>query len=507
MSIQSESRKAGPYLGNGTNTLFTFDFKIFKADELLVVYTDPDGIERTLALNTDYTVSLNADQDSAPGGNIRTTVAPPAGYRITMTSDVPNLQQIVLTNSGGFYPVLLNEALDRVTILVQQNTEEISRAVKVTLSTDKTPDELLASIYDSAHQANLAEADAKAAAESAQGVARDITTWARNQTKTMGGATPGSAPNFVVTNADPYTAILDGTRINVFFAENGITGSNTLSIDGLSGPLVQMGLDGVEAPAVIVAGMFADIVATSYRGNIKYHVINPIRPQGSRLLVTSTGTVQIPFAWRGQMLRVTLIGGGGGGGAGAAGANAIGGGGGGGGGAGELVVSQVSMPANQASLYAVIGSGGAGAAAGASNGASGGATVLYSQLGGATLASAAGGGGATSAGGDASVPKSYPGIGGSGGGIGGGTGSYAPGYSYGIPGNGGSGAASGFGRGGDSGGRSGVDNVPGGGGGSAQANTGAGGGGGGGGLGDPTPSSGGAGGNGGSGLIIIELLQ
>lgn len=166
MTIQSEIRKAGPYLGNGINTLFAFPFKIFKAQDLLVVYTDPAGIERTLILGTDYTVALNPDQDSAAGGSITTSFAPPAGHLVTMTSDVPNLQEVLFTNNGGFYPALLTKTLDKLTILVQQLALDVSRAVKVTLSTEKTPDELLASIYESARNAKEAEVEAEAAAAS-----------------------------------------------------------------------------------------------------------------------------------------------------------------------------------------------------------------------------------------------------------------------------------------------------------------------------------------------------
>ena len=43
-----------------------------------------------------------------------------------------------LTNQGGFYPKVINAALDRLTILAQQNAEQISRSVKVPISSSVT---------------------------------------------------------------------------------------------------------------------------------------------------------------------------------------------------------------------------------------------------------------------------------------------------------------------------------------------------------------------------------
>ena len=48
MTISSEVRKAGPYDGNDVTTSFPFSFKVFSADDVVVVLTDPAGIETTL---------------------------------------------------------------------------------------------------------------------------------------------------------------------------------------------------------------------------------------------------------------------------------------------------------------------------------------------------------------------------------------------------------------------------------------------------------------------------
>lgn len=139
MSITSGgTRKAGPYTGNGSITSFPFSFKVFQASDLLVVQTDSTPTDYALALNTHYTVTLNANQDSNPGGTVNMLVAPPAGYLLTIGSQLPQLQSVTLTNNGGFYPTVINNALDYLTILVQQVSEKLGRALTLPFSTNSS---------------------------------------------------------------------------------------------------------------------------------------------------------------------------------------------------------------------------------------------------------------------------------------------------------------------------------------------------------------------------------
>ena len=124
MTISSTNRKAGPYIGNGTASVFPFYFKVFVATDMEVIRLNlTTSTETTLALTTDYTVTLNADQNATPGGTITLVAgALPTGMNLVITSAVPNLQLTDLTNQGGFYPDVINDALDKLTIEVQQVT-------------------------------------------------------------------------------------------------------------------------------------------------------------------------------------------------------------------------------------------------------------------------------------------------------------------------------------------------------------------------------------------------
>ncbi|MDR3005195.1 MAG: hypothetical protein LBV14_13290 [Acidovorax sp.] len=174
MSISSEVRKAGPYAGNGVATSFPFSFKVFQASDVVVILADPTGAEKPLVAGADYSVALNADQDTAPGGTIKKAAALANGYLLAITSNMANLQPLDLSNQGGFYPRVVNAAFDRATIQVQQVAEQVSRAVKVPISSSTNPDELVQQLHQDALAASAAAASASAsetAAATSQGAA------------------------------------------------------------------------------------------------------------------------------------------------------------------------------------------------------------------------------------------------------------------------------------------------------------------------------------------------
>ena len=120
MTIATSVRTAGPYTGTGAVSVYPFAFKVFQASDLLVNSTNTLGAISTLVLSSDYSVTLNADQDNNPGGTINLTAALASGYVLNITSNVPATQSASLTNGGGFFPKVIEGALDRLTILLQQ---------------------------------------------------------------------------------------------------------------------------------------------------------------------------------------------------------------------------------------------------------------------------------------------------------------------------------------------------------------------------------------------------
>lgn len=133
MTISSQNRVAGPYTGNGVTTSFPFSFKVFSAGDVVAVLTDSAGNESVLDVGS-RTVSINANQDAQPGGAVVLPSPLPPGSKLTITSDVAALQLTELTNQGGFYPKVINNALDKLTVLIQQAFGGLGRSLKFPIS-------------------------------------------------------------------------------------------------------------------------------------------------------------------------------------------------------------------------------------------------------------------------------------------------------------------------------------------------------------------------------------
>jgi hypothetical protein len=146
MTTPSTPRKAGPYLGDGTQTTWTFEFKVFAESDIAVTIADAVGDETLLTLNSDYTVTLNDNQETSPGGEVTYPLPPgpgedpvpnlPTGARLAILGNIAYEQTLDIPSGGNFSPIALENQLDRTTMQVQQLAEELSRAVRVPLTYD-----------------------------------------------------------------------------------------------------------------------------------------------------------------------------------------------------------------------------------------------------------------------------------------------------------------------------------------------------------------------------------
>lgn len=138
MTVETTTAKTGPLACNGSADEFAFDFPILEAAHLVVTLTDSDDTETVLTLNTHYTVEVSG----YPGtGQIVTSTVYASGYTITMHRATEQTQETDLVNSGPYHAQTQEDALDKLTMMIQDMAERLSRAILVAVSSeDAVPD-------------------------------------------------------------------------------------------------------------------------------------------------------------------------------------------------------------------------------------------------------------------------------------------------------------------------------------------------------------------------------
>jgi hypothetical protein len=132
MTISVEDTK-DTALGDGTTTSYDFTFKVDAASELLVFTVADDGTETPLVITDDYTVTLNQNQNSNPGGTIVFVIAPGAGVPICMMRNLDFVRSEAFTTNVP--PNVIESELDRLTMYAQQLREKLERSLHVSAAT------------------------------------------------------------------------------------------------------------------------------------------------------------------------------------------------------------------------------------------------------------------------------------------------------------------------------------------------------------------------------------
>lgn len=276
MTISSNSRKAGPFIGNGTAATFPFTFKVFQASDLEVVkLTVATNVETILVLNTDFTAVVNEDQNSNPGGSITLTAgALASGYNLVITSDIENLQPTDLTNQGGFYPEVITDALDRATIQIQQLQEAVDRSAKLPITSSADADALVADIVRLADSADNIDTVANnignvnntgnniANVNTVAGSISNVNTVATNVASVNTTATNIASVNTVAADLnEPVSEIetVAGSITNVNNVGNNIANVNTVA--GISANVTTVA--GISANVTTVAGNSANVTTAA----------------------------------------------------------------------------------------------------------------------------------------------------------------------------------------------------------------------------------------------------
>lgn len=121
------------FTGNGSNTTFEFDFKAFSEAGIRVIHRDVTaGTTTELANDTDYTLVLNSDQETDPGG---TVTYPVSGSALSSTEKLAIVRGDAFDQDTDFFAGMpmqtVEDRVDYLTALCQQLLEQVNRSVRV----------------------------------------------------------------------------------------------------------------------------------------------------------------------------------------------------------------------------------------------------------------------------------------------------------------------------------------------------------------------------------------
>ena len=265
MSVQNITRRAGPYVGTGLVSAYTFAFKVFRSEDVKVVRSassDANAQDEALTLGTDYTVKLNANQGEKAGGTV--TLASPLaeGLRLSILSAITPDQQMVLTNHDGMLPTTLNDSADKAIALIQELKEAVGRTLRVPASSDKTPEDLTEELLS-------AQSDARQFADAAQKSAEEAKK-SEEKTKEYAEAATVIVPfkdeiKTVADNIEPVVAT--GTAIEDVKTVAGIKDA-VVEVAGKSYEVSKV-VEKIEDVVTVSGGMpYVETVATDLVGKV-----------------------------------------------------------------------------------------------------------------------------------------------------------------------------------------------------------------------------------------------
>jgi hypothetical protein len=103
----------------------------FPSDSSLLIFTRriSDGDANLLTNIADYSVSLNSNQSTSPGGTITMIDAIPTTFEIHVVRSTARTQTLDLTAGGTFNPQSIEDVLDKLTRTSADNTNKINRSM------------------------------------------------------------------------------------------------------------------------------------------------------------------------------------------------------------------------------------------------------------------------------------------------------------------------------------------------------------------------------------------
>ncbi len=149
MTVSSTTTK-NSYAGDGSTTAFSYTFKIFDEDDITVVLrNNSTGAETTQSITTNYTVS---GVGNAGGGTVTFVTAPPTGNTVVLLR-ITSLTQLTDYTPNDPFPAESHEtALDKLTHITQELSEEVGRSLKLSQTNEIATAEFTTGAADRANK-------------------------------------------------------------------------------------------------------------------------------------------------------------------------------------------------------------------------------------------------------------------------------------------------------------------------------------------------------------------
>ena len=137
------------YSGNGSTTVFAYQFKILAQGDLQVILRSSTGTETVQEITTHYTVS---GVGSATGGNVTFGSAPASGVTVVIRRATTQTQTVDLVENDTFTAETVETAFDRSIILAQELQEQVDRSLKISRTNTMTSTDFTTSATDRANK-------------------------------------------------------------------------------------------------------------------------------------------------------------------------------------------------------------------------------------------------------------------------------------------------------------------------------------------------------------------
>lgn len=134
MGFSNSAVKQG-YVGNGSNVNFAIPFAYFVETEVQVYRRDitaplvPVITLLTVGISNDYTLTGSSPPTTPLSTTVTFNVAPTSNHQIFVVRKLPLTQIDSFIDTGGFSPLTMEVAINRLCAEIQQQNEQIRRAI------------------------------------------------------------------------------------------------------------------------------------------------------------------------------------------------------------------------------------------------------------------------------------------------------------------------------------------------------------------------------------------